>query len=95
MVAWVGKPDGPEWYAPEYHEIFLYDGASTVRLTHNVFEHANPQINDNVHVVWHGYDGQDFEIFLYDCTAVAQPAISNQRWELPQRFERIGGNAAG
>lgn len=70
-IAWVGKPDVPYWAGKEGYEIFLYDG-SIIRLTDNGFEDSNPQINDNDYVVWQGFDGNDFEIFLYNGATVIQ-----------------------
>jgi len=38
----------------------------TFQVTDNNYYDAVPQINDNGDVVWQGYDGSDYEIFLYD-----------------------------
>ena len=36
------------------------------KISRNPYEDANPKINNNGYVVWEGYDGTDWEIFLYD-----------------------------
>jgi beta propeller repeat protein len=45
--------------------VFFYNGSSTTQLTNNNFNDANPQIYGS-NVVWRGYDGNDYEIFLYN-----------------------------
>ena len=37
-----------------------------IRLTENEFRDYEPQINDNNDVVWQGFDGNDYEIYMYD-----------------------------
>jgi len=36
------------------------------------YDDTNPQINNNGQVVWEGYDGTDWEIFLYDGSTTTQ-----------------------
>jgi len=36
------------------------------RLTDNEYRDTEPQINDNNDVVWMGYDGNDYEIYMYE-----------------------------
>jgi len=50
------------------HEIFLYDGTSTIKLTNNTFDDFSPQINDLGQVVWVGGVYNDHQVFLYDGT---------------------------
>jgi hypothetical protein len=42
------------------------------QLTHNSYDDAGPQINDNGYVVWSGDDGSNYEIFLYDGMTTVQ-----------------------
>ncbi len=53
--------------SPEGYEIFLQDIASgnRVQLTDNDLEDARPHVSEGK-VVWRGYDGHDWEVFLYD-----------------------------
>jgi len=46
------------------HEIFLYDGISTIQITDNSYDDHGPKINDDGQIVWYGYDGLDYEIFI-------------------------------
>ncbi len=39
---------------------------TVTRLTDNEHRDYEPQINDNNDVVWMGYDGNDYEIFMYE-----------------------------
>ncbi|MEM7393882.1 MAG: hypothetical protein AAF492_16205, partial [Verrucomicrobiota bacterium] len=50
---------------PFGREIMLLDGDTRLQLTTNLFQDVLPQL-DNNHVVWHGYDGEDWDIFFYD-----------------------------
>ncbi|GAF86379.1 unnamed protein product, partial [marine sediment metagenome] len=59
-VVWVGNS-----------QIFLYDGASTTRLSENNYAAGSPQVSGS-NVVWQGYNGDDSEIFLYDGTSTTQ-----------------------
>jgi hypothetical protein len=43
-----------------------------IQLTDNSYEDRNYKINAGGHVVWEGYDGNDWEIFYYDGTEVHQ-----------------------
>jgi len=38
----------------------------TIKLTENDYHDSLPQINSNGDVVWLGYDGHDYEVFLYE-----------------------------
>jgi len=42
------------------------------QLTNNGYDEGNPQINNNGKVARYGYDGSDYEIFLYDGTIMTQ-----------------------
>ena len=46
-------------------KIYMYDGDSISMLSNNPQGVKDPQINDNGHVVWNGYNGTSWEIFLY------------------------------
>jgi hypothetical protein len=39
---------------------------TVTRLTDNEYRDYQPQINDNNDVVWQGYDGNDYEIYMYE-----------------------------
>src|SRR4030067_1031067 len=39
---------------------------STIQLTNNPYNDASPQINSKGDVVWFSYDGNDYEILLYN-----------------------------
>ena len=39
-------------------------------LTNNDYDDYSPQINDNGYVVWQGWDGSDWEVFLYDGSGI-------------------------
>jgi hypothetical protein len=54
------------------------------QLTDNDFNDHSPQINPSGFVVWHGHDGHDDEIFLYDGTRVSQLTDNNHYDEYPQ-----------
>jgi len=53
-------------------EIFLYDGVSTLRLTHNGYMDDDPSVNDAGQVAWLAEppDGDDAEVFLFDGASV-------------------------
>jgi len=51
----LGFPQGDT--TPEY---------TVIRITDNEFRDYEPQINDNNDVVWQGFDGNDYEIYMYD-----------------------------
>ena len=43
-----------------------------IQLTDNAYSDVDPQINDRGQVVWRGWDGADWQIFLYDGTTTIQ-----------------------
>ncbi len=47
-------------------ELFTHELGSTenIQLTDNIYNDAFPYLNDNNQIVWQGFDGNDFEIFL-------------------------------
>lgn len=49
--------------------LFSSQTYTIVQLTDNEYDDFEPQINDNNDVVWQGYDGNDYEIFLYQSTS--------------------------
>lgn len=60
------------------------------RLTDNEYEDKEPQINDNNDVVWHGYDGNDNEIFLYEWeTDTVRQMTDNSK---DDRYPKINNN---
>ena len=44
----------------------------TTQLTNNSYDDGSPQINANGYVVWNGWDGTDYEIFIHDGTTITQ-----------------------
>ncbi|TPX27126.1 TolB family protein [Cylindrospermopsis raciborskii] len=57
---------------PSGNEIYLYNGANVIQLPKNDSEKRNtykdvldPQISGN-NVIWSGWDGTDYEIYLYN-----------------------------
>jgi len=52
-------------------------GYLITRLTNNDYRDKAPQINNNGHVVWHGYSGNTTDIFLYTGTSGSQTTPIN------------------
>jgi len=65
-VVWSGWVDGTSG-----SEVFLFDGMTTRRLTHNSYADYRCRISDS-YVAWQGYDGHDTEVFRYDGISVMQ-----------------------
>ena len=42
------------------------------KISQNPHDDTNPQINNIGYIVWEGYDGTDWEIFLYDGSTTTQ-----------------------
>jgi Tol biopolymer transport system component len=61
QVVWVGQT----YFGGGNKDIFFYDGTTTLRLTNNTVDEIAPMINDNGQIVWYGFDGTDYEIYLY------------------------------
>jgi hypothetical protein len=70
-IVWTAKV-GPSGCGKNCHEIFFYRDGVITRLTNNLVEDANPQINDNGYIVWQQYDGEDWEILLFDGDSITQ-----------------------
>lgn len=49
----------------------------TIQLTNNDYDDGTPQINCNGDVVWSGYDGHDYEIFLYERSSGTTIPLAN------------------
>ncbi len=47
-------------------------GYTITRLTDNNYVDGSPNINNHGQVVWSGFDGHDYEIFLYDGVQIIQ-----------------------
>jgi hypothetical protein len=47
-------------------------GYTITRLTDNNYADGSPNINNHGQVVWFGFDGHDYEIFLYDGVQISQ-----------------------
>jgi hypothetical protein len=58
------------------------------QLTNNSYGDYWPKINDNGYVVWRGFDGSDYEIFLYDGTTTTQ--ITNNSYD--DKYTQINDN---
>ena len=54
---------------PQVNSSLLY---SIIQLTNNSNSDLDPQINANGYVTWRGFDGSDYEIFLYNGTTTIQ-----------------------
>jgi len=74
-IVWYGS-DGTD------HEIYLFDGTSTIQITDNTLDDTNPEISGN-NLVWIAQDpalqdadppesGSDNEIYLYNGTSTTQ-----------------------
>ena len=66
-------------YNFDYKEIYLHDGSSTRRLTHNSYEDDVPKV-DGQHVVWRGKKGGHFQIFLYNVNTESTVQVTNSGW---------------
>jgi hypothetical protein len=64
--------------------VYLYNGTSTIPLSSGL----HPQINDNGYVVWQRFDGNDYEILLYDGATILQ--LTNNDYE--DRYPKISNN---
>ena len=76
MVTWM------RFYSWESADIFLYDGSSVVQLSDSEFSGGLPQIHDGM-VTWYGWDGNDWEIFLWG----EPPAIPQLELKLSGEFD--------
>ena len=58
-VVWIGSDGNGD-------DLFFYDGAFITRLTNNSHGEicAHPDVNDSGRVVWQGWDGHDYNIYL-------------------------------
>ncbi|MDP7444058.1 MAG: hypothetical protein QGI87_06885, partial [Candidatus Bathyarchaeota archaeon] len=54
-------------YQVHGHETYM----EVIQLTDNDYDDTSPQIHDG-QVTWHGSDGSDYEIYLYDGSSVTQ-----------------------
>lgn len=70
---------GVVWWRQYEDQIYLHDMAATVQLTNAGFSNRWPQISDTF-VVWQGWDGSDWEIFL------AAPAPDIEVWPVAYDF---------
>lgn len=61
-IVWIGSDPSGNGLG-----IFLYRHSSgdVIQLSDNAHYDNTPQISDNGEVIWYGYDGNDWEIFLY------------------------------
>lgn len=67
MVVWVRGNDGGQY---EIYKKNLVTG-EVMRLTNNYYPDNSPSI-DGGRIAWQGYDGDDWEIFLYDGSTVSR-----------------------
>ena len=61
-----------------------------IQLTNNSYDDQQADINDNGHVVWHGWDGSDWEIFKYNGTSTAQLTNNSYNDYYPQISDKYG-----
>ena len=59
--------------------IMSYSQLVVSKFTNNSYDDFNPQMNDNGYVVWEGWDGTDYEIYLYNGSAIIN--ISNNTYD--------------
>jgi len=59
---------------------------SVVELSDNPNDDRYPQVNAGGDVVWEGYDGSDYEIFLYNGSSTTQ-LTNNSNDDRYQRFK--------
>lgn len=59
-------------------DIMHYDGSTVTNLTQSLFTSNNTHADiDGTNVVWQGFDGNDWEIFLFDGSAISQLTNNN------------------
>jgi hypothetical protein len=63
LVAWEKHRDGSQGA-----EIMVLDQEGRYQVTTNAFRDLAPQAHGQ-RVTWHGWDGQDFEVFVYDASS--------------------------
>lgn len=63
-VVWSNIVIDDYWNGVGDTEIFYYDGSRTIQLTYNTNDDLYPHISGE-NIVWQGWDGSDFEIYLY------------------------------
>lgn len=73
----------PDDEPPEPPDVIQREGYEIIQLTNNDYDDWIPQI-DNGQVVWEGYDGQDFEIFLFNGNEIIQLTNNNYDDRRPQ-----------
>lgn len=69
------------------HEIYLYNGSSTVQLTNNSLEEDALQVSGN-NLVWQGSDGVDNEIYFYNGSTTLKLTNNSTNDTAPQ----VSGN---
>jgi hypothetical protein len=55
-----------------YLDSICYSGSVISNISNRPYWDESPHLNNNGEVVWSGYDGTDWEIFLYDGTKTVQ-----------------------
>lgn len=66
---------------------YKFSTNTTINLTTNAYDSLNPQINEQGKVVWQGYDGLNWQIYLYDTSIVTTSVnLSNNFYDnsIPQ-----------
>lgn len=74
--------------------VYEYDGAQTRRISDANSNNWGAQINENNDIVYQGFDGNDWEIFLYKSSTGATIQITNNNFDdkLPELV--LGGGRA-
>ena len=52
--------------------VIFYDGTNTTTISGENYNSDHPEINNQGQIVWEGFDGNDWEIFVYDGAIVHQ-----------------------
>ncbi|HNR93425.1 MAG TPA: hypothetical protein PKK36_02330 [Kiritimatiellia bacterium] len=61
-------------------EIMVWNNGEATQVTSNEFYDMAPQVSGN-RVVWYGWDGEDYEIFLYDHDTRETTQITDNRYD--------------
>jgi hypothetical protein len=61
-------------------EIVISDGAERQQLMTNCYYDMGPQLYENK-LVWYGWDGQDFEIFMFDVTTGVTTQLTDNGYD--------------
>ncbi len=75
VTAWQWEQTWPFGY-----EIMVQNGTENIRLTDDKFYDLNPKVYEQK-VVWYGWDGYDYEIFLHDLETGTKTQLTDNRFD--------------